>query len=104
MMLDNLLRDIQANTQTWIGLVPVAINAIEALEDLLLRRFGDADAEILDADGQRIGRVRDADDDPLSLRRVLHRIRDEVDQYLTQTLSVADDCTLYSALDADLVL
>lgn len=58
-MLDNLLRDIQANAQPWIGLVPVAINSIEALEDLLLRRFGDAGAEILDADRQRLGRVRD---------------------------------------------
>src|SRR6266851_2305796 len=66
--------------------------------------FGDANAEILDTDGQCIKRVREVYDNSFCTWRVFHGVGDQVDQHLPKALSVADDLPLSYSLNADLVL
>lgn len=66
------------------------MGTVELLEDVGQLGYGDAIASVLDVDADRFASSRDRDLDRLHATRVLHRVGDEIGQYLPRSLLVAD--------------
>src|SRR5690349_6057284 len=89
--LDNRPHDVQADAKAGIGVLVWSANLVEALEYALVMRLGDADAEV--THGYFDPRVisAEADEDGIGLWRIRDGVGKEIDQHLTQAISIPDE-------------
>jgi hypothetical protein len=87
--LDDLLRDVEAEAEAAVVRRRDLAAAVEALEDLAELVGRDADAAVAHR-GHELAAVLDGDADVAAVRRVLHRVLEQIAEHLLEAVAVAE--------------